>query len=330
MKNRYLTAKAIVNFICNAIFECHKLNFSILYIDNITLRGILVIMTKRIFLNVLALIAIIFMVIIQIGAKFLQIKYGLVYLSPWIPVVINSCIILFIGLLLVFNFTETKKYKYIFSAIILLALVGFIGFSSQTKKIKENRNIYSLSPDKKNIFYLKEEGQTVTYYQSYYLIFGKPHEVLPYSVEKIGKPKWITNDAAAVTYEDTTGNLHIYLGTYGYRGNGLSYNYVTSLTRGIWGNGLSNLTFSDIRGDIQVLDKGKTSTYSSNQIVQFGTSGVVLTDKISAKYAYVIPENALYELDDTPKNLQDIQLLAFKPNLENIEVVKLNYTGEEQ
>lgn len=287
-------------------------------------------MTKRIFLNVLGLIGIIFMVIIQIGAKFLQIKYGLVYLSPWIPVVIDSCIILFIGLLLVFNFIDKKKYKYIFSAFILLSLVAFIGFSSQTKEIKENRHIYSVSPDKKNIFYLKEDGQTVTYYQSYYLVFGKLREVLPYSVEKVGKPKWVTNDAVAVTYQDTTGHLHIYLGTYGYRGSALSYNYVTSLTRGTWENNLSNLTLSNIRGNIQILDKGRNSIYTSNQIVQFGTSGVVLTDKISAKYAYIIPEDALYESDSTPKNLHDIQLLAIKPNLENMEVVKLSYTGGEQ
>ncbi|MCO7181405.1 hypothetical protein NH621_09500 [Lactococcus formosensis] len=287
-------------------------------------------MTKRIFLNALGLIVIIFMVIIQIGAKFLQMKYGLTYLSPWIPVVINSCIILLGGLLLLFNFIDKKMYKCIFSAFILLSLVAFIGFSSQAKEIKENRNIYSVSPDKKNIFYLKEDGQTVTYYQSYYLVFGKMREVFPYSVEKIGKPQWVTNDVAAVTYQDTTGHLHIYLGTYGYRGSALSYKYVTSLTRGIWENELSNVNLSNIRGNIQVSDKGSISTYASDQIVQFGTSGVVLTDKSSAKYAYVIPENALYEPDDTPNNLQDIQLLAFKPNLENIEVVKLKYTGGEQ
>ncbi|MDG6139294.1 hypothetical protein [Lactococcus formosensis] len=110
----------------------------------------------------------------------------------------------------------------------------------------------------------------------------------------------------------------------------MSYKYVTSLTRGIWENELSNVNLSNIRGNIQVSDKGSISTYASDQIVQFGTSGVVLTDKSSAKYAYVIPENAVYEPDDTPNNLQDIQLLAFKPNLENIEVVKLKYTGGEQ
>ena len=286
-------------------------------------------MKKKIVLNGLGVLAIILLIIVQIGAKFAHTKYQLTYISPWIPVVINSCIILLLGLIILFNFSHTKKFRLIITGLILLCLFVFIGFTSQSKEIKENHNLYSLSPNKKNIFYLKKDGDSVTYYQTYYLIFGKMREVLPYSVKKIGKPVWVTNDVAAVTYEDTRGNLHIYLGTYGYRGDAISYNYVTSLSRGIWANTNADFTMSNILGHIEIKDKTRVKNYSSDQIVQFGTSGVVLTDKVSANYAYVIPEDAQYESDSTPNNLEDIQLLALKPNLEEMKVIKLKHIGNE-
>ncbi|MDG4983892.1 hypothetical protein OGZ51_07025 [Lactococcus lactis] len=287
-------------------------------------------MIKKIFLNTLGVIAIILLVIVQIGANFVQTRYQLTYLSPWIPVIINSCIILFLGFLVLFNFTHAKKYRYLVSGLTLLCLIIFVGYSSQTKAIKANNNIYSLSPNKRDIFCLKKDGEKLTYYQSYYLLFGKMREVLPYNVAKVGNPTWITDDVAAVTYQDTEGHLHIYLGTYGHRGSSISYNYATSLTRGKWENSKAKFSLSNILGDLKITDNGKTTNYSSDNIVQFGTSGVVLTDENSAKYAYVIPEEARYESDGTPKNLQDIKLLSTKPNLKEMKVLKLSYKEGEK
>ena len=184
---------------------------------------------------------------------------------------------------------------------------------------------------KKNVFILKKDGETVTYYQSYYLLFAKMHEALPYSVKKVGNPIWVTSDVAAVTYQDSLGHLHIYLGTYGYRGGDAdSYEYVTSLTRGTWENTEEKFILQNKLGIIKISDQKKIETYSDDHIVQFGTSGVVLTNETAAKYACVIPKNARYGVDDdTPNNSSDVKLLVFKPSLSKMRVIKLGYSGGE-
>lgn len=284
----------------------------------------------RVVVSILLLLFALSLVVGQIAYAFLSPHYQVVLISPWLLVIVNFLLVFTIGLFLTVAVFRTGRSRLILWGILLILSAGIFLFASQTATIKNSQNrLYSLSPNRQNVFYLQHDGKKATFYQSYYWLLARKKEDLPYPVKKVGKVAWLTNDSAAITYQATDDTLHMYLVTYGYRGSGLSYEYVTSLTRGKWQTQRGDLTLNNHLGTITVTDQQDSTEFKPDQIVQFGTTGVVLTAHNNAQYAYVISENAQYEPDGSPSNLKDTHLLLVKPDLKKLPVEELSLTVPE-
>lgn len=110
------------------------------------------------------------------------------------------------------------------------------------------------------------------------------HTQFPYPVVGRMKEQWLTGDCCAITYQTIDGSTHVYLATYGDRGDGLSYYYVESALYGTWREHQSltdpgyQLRHDGGTDGVEIIPSDRYGwTYSNN--VQFGTLGLALCDE---------------------------------------------------
>ncbi|QHE60281.1 hypothetical protein FHE72_03930 [Rossellomorea vietnamensis] len=175
----------------------------------------------------------------------------------------------------------------------------------------------------KNQFVLKEDRKTgeAVYYRTYYRVFARPKEVLPYETQGKFKLKWLGNDIAALTYRASDNSIHQYIGTYGARDSGISYTYVGPTIQGQWkGN--------DVRIDstpkgISIDYNGKSGQYSWDDVVQFGTIAIVLMNDGEAEWTIGLNENFQSHSNDPKPPSGEITL--YRASMDYVKPVRLSF-----
>ncbi|WGG46344.1 hypothetical protein [Rossellomorea sp. DA94] len=244
--------------------------------------------TKKITGRILFILSIA-LFIFQMGYLFLHASYELEYVDNRLFYAFNILIVagMVVSIFLLFTIPKTWKIvSYVTAGILILLQGGLILNQSQ-----QTKQIVSFSPDMKNQFVLKEDRNTgeAVYYRTYYRIFARPKEVLPYKTQGEFKLKWLENDIAALTYKASDNSIHQYIGTYGARDSGISYTYVGPTIQGQWdGNGAR----VDSRPEgISVNYNGKSGQYSWDEVVQFGTIAIVLMNDGEAEWTIGLNDN---------------------------------------
>ena len=169
-------------------------------------------------------------------------------------------------------------------------LAFFINNEANTK------NYISFSKNFSNQVVLKLDEITgnIKYYRDFkFFIFTKPKEDLEYEAKDKIKLQWLTNDICSITYEDKNNNLREYVATFGDRGNGISYYYVTNAILGEWKNfsqdGENTKIIVDSKG-ITIKDE-KEELFEYSDCNQFGTIALVLYKGDIPKYVISLNED---------------------------------------
>ncbi len=198
---------------------------------------------------------------------------------------------------------------------------------------KRINHIVSISSDFKNVLVIKENratGQAI-YYRTYYGIFARPKETLPYRTIGEFKVKWLEKDIAAVTYKDSIHSIHQYIGTYGDRNEG-SYSYVGPSIHGKWQAGSVRM-ISDSEG-ITIDNNGEVESYDWKNIVQFGTIAIVLmknneaTSMNNNEAQWTIALNENFNSNSNSSIPPSGEITLYKATMDINEPLKLGYEGE--
>lgn len=219
------------------------------------------------------------------GYFYLHAKLLIEYSDNRLFYVINIVIAIFLsiafGLLLIVN----KKVSIIGSTILLLFIVLNVIMIFK----HPINHIISVSPDFKHVFVIKENMGEATYYRTYYGMFARQKETLPYKTNGDYNVEWLEDDVAAMTYRSTDDSIHQYIGTYGDRGRGGSYYYVGAAIHGEWKG--DNSKISAHTEGITVEHAGYADTFSWDHVVQFGTLAVVLVEDEEAKWTIALNDD---------------------------------------
>lgn len=132
------------------------------------------------------------------------------------------------------------------------------------------------------------------------------HTQFPYPAVGRMKEQWLTGDCCAITYQTIDGSTHVYLATYGDRGDGLSYYYVEAALYGTWRENQSvsdpgyQLRHDENTDGVQVTPADRYGwTYSNN--VQFGTIGLALCDEEGLpQWVVVLGRDYTFDEHDLP------------------------------
>lgn len=252
---------------------------------------------------------------LQMVYFYLHAKFFVEYSDNRLFYVFNIAIAILLGLSMIVLFNIKRKGKMISISMLLL----FIMINATLLFKHPILQIVSVSPDFKNIFVVKEINGEAKYYRSYYGIFARQKEALPYQLKGEYKIDWLTNDVAVMTYKAMDDSLHQYIGTYGDRGSGISYYYVGSALHGDWrGNDSSISTHTE---GITVEQGGSKETFNWDQIVQFGTLAVVLVDDYEAKWTIALNDD--FEIDSSSGIGVAGTISLFQASMEDNEILIL-------
>jgi hypothetical protein len=256
---------------------------------------------------------------LQLGYLFMHRFFQVEYIDNQLFFIMNSLCFFCITLSLLVLFALTRKILWILAggAILFLIVNGILLVESSWK----DTNITSLSPDWKHVFVIKENPATGTaiYYRSYYVIFCRPKEVIPYRKDGPFKVKWLANDIASLTYTGANDKIQQFIGTYGDRGGGRSYYYVGAEIHGQWQAGHTKVV-SSTKG-ISVTEDGATELFEWDRIVQFGTLAVVLKKKDQAVWTLSLNEDFKVHSDASEPNTGTIRL--YRATMDNNQPLTL-------
>ncbi|CAD5901913.1 conserved membrane hypothetical protein [Carnobacterium maltaromaticum] len=281
-------------------------------------------MTKKIVKKnngIISLILTLFCLFFLWGFLFIS-NRGMNLISDWLLLAALLGLCLFLGLAIILRMPLSRKRKI---QIICAQLVIMISISTLFVYLKPaEKNILSISPNKKHVFLVKEsnEDHSLYYFNNYYLILARLKEKLPFQNTEEYQTTWLTNEACVLTYRSKNQSLHQYIGTYG--GNKAAYHYVTSDLEGVWLSADDDVQFSlDSSTGIKVSVGGKSESFTFEQAVQFGTTSLVLKDKKNDKWSISLsPENEYNQADELIKNSKTkIELL--KASIDNPQKITL-------
>ena len=205
-------------------------------------------------------------------------------------------------------------------------IVTLINIAYMINNGLDNKCIISFSNDFSNELVLKinKNNGTITLYKNAKLfLFAKQKEQFSYEIEGNIKKQWLANDICSITYKDKNENLREYVVTYGDRGNGISYYYVSSAISGNWqvftqyGNPTQLL--ADSKG-ITITKNGKEELFEYVDCEQFGTLAIVLYKNKVPRYVVSLDENCEIDEDmDIIKKDGTITLTEISMDKTNLE-----------
>ncbi|RFB18844.1 hypothetical protein DZB84_00890 [Bacillus sp. HNG] len=253
--------------------------------------------------------------LLQIGYLYLHSKFLIEYSDNRLFYVIN----IFVGILLSLSFWMVlnikKKVRILYSFVFLL----FIIFNVIMLFKHPITQIISVSPDFEHIFIVKENREEAHYYRTYYGIFARQKENLPYQMNGEYKIDWLAPDVAAMTYKAKDNSIHQYIGTYGDRGRGGSYYYVGSAIHGEW-KGTNSKIWTGTDG-ISIEHSGNTETFSWDHVIQFGTIAVVLVENKEAKWTIALNDD--FKIDPSTGIGVSGTISLYKASMGDIELITL-------
>lgn len=262
---------------------------------------------KRVLGIILKVIGIIFLIIflisglIQTGYLLILKRHNFEYIIDITSYIINEIII--ISAIISFDILVPKLKKSKIIATLVCIFLAIINAMYAWNNGSNNNYVISFSSDFSNELVLKidkDSGAIKLYRDAKIFLFAKEKEQLEYEINGDIKKQWLTNDICALTYMDKDNKLREYVVTYGDRGNGRSYYYVTNAIYGNWqvfaqyGNPTQLL--ADSKG-ITITKNNKKELFEYSNCEQFGTIALVLYKNDEPKYVIALDENC--ELDDS-------------------------------
>ncbi|MFW0781351.1 hypothetical protein ACM6N5_13900 [Rossellomorea marisflavi] len=202
-----------------------------------------------------------------------------------------------VALIVLMDLKKNGKSLLLVIAIVIILLHGVLSF----RHSRAVRELVSLSPDWKTYFVLKQDrlsGKT-DYYRPYYGPFVQAKVTLPFSMKGDAKIKWIEDDIVAATYHAEDGSIHQFIGTFGDRGQGSSYTNVALSFPGTWKG--ENFILTSTTEGLTVKHGDEVERFSWENIVQFGTLAVVLTENDEARWTVALGGDFIsHENDPAP------------------------------
>lgn len=250
--------------------------------------------------GILSLIILIFSLLLQGAYLFVLKRHNFEYVIDSLEYIINEIIIISATISIIL-LTKKKKIKN-FIIYILCVLFTTINIAFMCNNGFENKCLVSFSSDFSNELVLKANKSTgaIKLYRNQKLfLFAKEKEQFDYELEGNIKKQWLTNDICEITYKDKNGKLREFVVTYGDRGNGISYYYVTTAISGNWqvftqyGNATQMLV--DSKG-ITIKKNGKSELFEYENCKQYGTISLVLYKNDVPKYVIALDKNC--EIDE--------------------------------
>ncbi|MFS8186119.1 hypothetical protein ACMG4J_05040 [Rossellomorea marisflavi] len=253
----------------------------------------------------------------------LRLRWGVEYADDRLFYLLTTFIVVFatVALLLLMDLKRNGKAFLLGIATIFILLQGVLLF----RHMKDVREFVSHSPDWKTYLVLKQDrltGKTV-YYRPFYGPFVQGKETLPFSMKGDAKIKWIQDDIVAATYHSEDGSIHQFIGTYGDRGQGSSYTNVALSFPGTWKEG--DLTLTSTTDGLILQRDHEVERYTWENIVQFGTLAVVLTENDEAQWTIALGEDFISHENDPDPPAGSIYL--YEATDENNEPVPLTLSS---
>ncbi|WP_071459745.1 hypothetical protein [Bacillus massilinigeriensis] len=261
--------------------------------------------------------------ILQMCYFFLNHSFRLEYAYSGLFYIIN---VLFfssigVGLLLLFPLKRNAKRTGIMLIIFLSLANIWLGYK-ESSKVKD---IISFSSDL-NVLLIKnnkETGESV-YYRVSYLLFALPKERLTVPIGTDYKVHWLEDDVAAVTYKDNHNKIQQFIGTYGDRGDGAGYYNVGPSIYGTW-KGVQSEVISKSDG-ITVKRDGKVQIFSWEQIKQYGTLAIVLSEDGQAEYTISLKES--FNADQNQPKRESEQITLYQAEMGKDQAETLTFYKE--
>ncbi|MCM2675486.1 hypothetical protein [Alkalicoccobacillus plakortidis] len=227
--------------------------------------------------------------ILQMGYLFLPSLIGreVEYVHNQLFYLINISCILSLAVSYLLYFQLIKKWLIIGGSIfsLFIAVNSYLMYSTSQEVI----NTVSFSPDGNHTLVLKQdiENGEIIYYRENYYFLARPLQRITASEREL-HVKWLASDVAAVTYQDANHNIQQYIATYGDRGESSYYNVGPEI-HGEWQDGETRV-ISGPEG-ILVEDNGQRQRFGLEDIQQYGTLAIVLSDGNNAAWTIALAEN---------------------------------------
>lgn len=252
------------------------------------------------YVGIISLVIFILTLLLQLGYYCILKRYNFEYVLDILPYIVNEVMITSLCISVLYFVNKMPNKKVILASIFTVLTVVNIAFMANNAF--KNNCIVSISQNFSNEVILKvdkESGAIKIYKDPKLFIFARQKEQFQYESQGRVKRQWLTNDICSITYLDRDRNIREYVATFGDRGNGISYYYVTSALRGDWQvwtqNGEATQLLSDSNG-IRITKNGVREQFDFSECKQFGTIALVLYKDDVPKYVVALDENC--ELDD--------------------------------
>ena len=251
-------------------------------------------------IGIISIIILILSLLIQGAYLYVLRKHNFEYVIDILEYIMNEITIVSATISMIL-LTKNKRIKNIITYI-LCALFSIINIAFMFNNGFKNRCIISFSSDFSNELVLKankDTGAIRLYRNQKLFLFAKENEQFEYELDGEIKKQWLEDDICAITYKDKDGNLREFVVTYGDRGNGISYYYVTTALIGNWqvstqyGNATQMLV--DSKG-ITIKKNGKSELFKYEECKQYGTIALVLYKNNVPKYVIGLDKNC--EIDE--------------------------------
>lgn len=248
------------------------------------------------FFLLLILIAIVIScVILQLGYIFVLKRFGFEYIHQQVEYIIY--IIVFACIFNVFMVMKLNMKKAVTSVIISLFVI--IGLNMFLKYQSSLLVIDSFSPDFSHHAVLKYDmsQRKLFDYHYTYLCFARKSDVIDTSGLITKKGYWITNDCYVLVYQDFQQEQQVHVSTFGDRGNGISYYYVSSVLDGAWYNlndGETKTIMKAEKGNITLI-QDQEYYFGRSDIQQNGTIALTLFQNDKAKFIIILNEDCFLE-----------------------------------
>lgn len=171
---------------------------------------------------------------LQVGYIFIIKNKEYEYIIDSLLYIINEIIILSATYLLLI-IGKKNKTKNIIIGVICFILTS-INIAFMLNNGIQNKSIISFSKGFSNELVLKQNKDTgaTTFYRSKFIIFARKQEQFGEEANGKIKTQWLTSDVCSVTYKNNSGDLRVFVATYGDRGDGISYYNVAPTLSGKW------------------------------------------------------------------------------------------------
>lgn len=251
-------------------------------------------------IGIFSFIVLVISILVQGAYLLILKKHNFEYVIDSLVYIINEIMIVSATFSIKFLGKRSKNRNII--TYILCLFFTIINIAFMCNNGFENKSIISFSKDFSNELVLKvnkNSGAIKLYRNPKLFLFAKEKEQFTYELEGTIKKQWLSTDICGLTYHDKEGNLREFVVTYGDRGNGISYYYVTTALTGKWQvftqYGKPTQLLADTKG-ITITKNGESKLFEYANCKQYGTIALVLYEQDIPKYIIGLDKNC--EIDE--------------------------------